>query len=145
MTARAARDVPPGEPWVFHEHRSQAVVGSTPPGTRACPICFKPIPRWVERKTCGAKNCISESRRRTGIERRAQGIAPDLHHARPSAGDANPRLVAKRRRCLGCGRDFKSEWCGNRLCGPCTMSRERRSGVGAGSPGHLRRPHPGAE
>ncbi len=31
----------------------------------------------------------------------------------------NPDLNKKKRKCLGCGKDFNSKWEGNRMCQPC--------------------------
>lgn len=63
------------------------------------------------------------ARRKTGARRSSPfrqkaGDAPDT--------DAPARLQPAKRPCLRCGRDFHSEWCGNRMCPNC---RGRTAGV----------------
>lgn len=37
------------------------------------------------------------------------------------------RIDVKKRKCLTCSRDFKSEWIGHRICGSCKQTENYKS------------------
>ena len=82
-------------------------------------------------KTLGSRY----GRIRTGNSARRLGIVKTPRTI--SKPESKRTYNAARRKCLGCGSEFNSEWEGNRLCRPCKNSRMYRSGDDYTSPYEL--------